>query len=74
MDGTRDCHTESSESEREKQILYINAYMWNLGKWYRWSYLQSRNRDADKENTVGKEGVGGKGRLRWTHADCGHYI
>ena len=24
-----------SESEREKQILYINACMWNLEKWYR---------------------------------------
>ena len=32
MDGPRDCHTERSMSEREKQILYINAYMWNLKK------------------------------------------
>ena len=24
-----------SKSEREKQILYINAYMWKLEKWYR---------------------------------------
>ena len=24
-----------SKSEREKQIPYINAYMWNLEKWYR---------------------------------------
>ena len=23
------------KSEREKQLLYINAYMWNLEKWYR---------------------------------------
>ena len=23
------------KSEREKQISYINTYMWNLGKWYR---------------------------------------
>ena len=22
-------------TKREKQILYINAYMWNLEKWYR---------------------------------------
>ena len=28
-------HTECSKSEREKQILYVNAYMWNLEKWYR---------------------------------------
>ena len=26
--GPRDCHTELSMSEKEKQILYINAYMW----------------------------------------------
>ena len=24
--------------------------MWNLEKWYRRSYLQSRNRDTDVEN------------------------
>ena len=34
-DGPRDCHTEWSKSEREKQISYIsymNAYMWNPEK------------------------------------------
>ena len=30
----RVCHTEWSKSEREKQILHINAYVWNLEKWY----------------------------------------
>ena len=30
VDASRDCHTKWSKSEREKQILYINAYMWNL--------------------------------------------
>ena len=34
---------------REKQILYINAYIWNLEKWYRQTYLQGRNRDRDIE-------------------------
>ena len=28
--GYRDCHIEWNKSERGKQILYINAYMWNL--------------------------------------------
>ena len=32
MDETRVCHTERSKSEKEKEILYINAYMWNLEK------------------------------------------
>ena len=62
MDGPRDCHTEWSKSEREKQILYIKAYMWNLEKWYRWSYLQNRNRDTDVEN---KHIDGCKGEEGW---------
>ena len=36
--------------------------MWNLEKWYRRTYLQSRNGDIDIENklmdTKGKVGVG----------------
>ena len=34
MDGPRDCHTQLHKSEREKQIPYINAYMWKLEKLY----------------------------------------
>ena len=49
-DGPRVCHTEWSKPETDKQILYINAYMWNLEKWYRWTYLQGRNRHVDVEN------------------------
>ena len=30
--------------------MYINTYMWNIEKWYRRTYLQSRNRDTDVEN------------------------
>ena len=50
MDGPRDCHTEWSKSDREGQILYDIAYMWNLKKWYRWTYLQNRNRVTDVKN------------------------
>ena len=32
VDGLRVCHTEWSKSEKEKQVSYINAYMWNLEK------------------------------------------
>ena len=32
MDGLRDCHTQWSKSEREKQIPYANTYIWNLKK------------------------------------------
>ena len=64
VDGPRDCHTAWSKSEREKQISYINAYLWNLEKWYRWTGLQGRNRDTDVENKRmdmkgGKRGFGG---------------
>ena len=60
------------KSEREKQILYTNAYMWNLEKWYRKPYLQSRKRDTDVEDkcmdTKGERGgVGGIGKLGLTH-------
>ena len=69
MDGSRDCHTEWSKSEREKQISYINAYMWNLEKWYRWTGLQSRNWDTDVENkrmdTKGGNRWGGGGVMNW---------
>ena len=30
--GPRDCHTEWSKSDRERQISYDIAYMWNLKK------------------------------------------
>ena len=32
MDGPRVCHTELSQSEGEKQVLYANTYIWNLKK------------------------------------------
>ena len=50
VDGSRDCYTEWSESEREKQISYIKAYMWNLEKWCQWTAFQDRNRDTDVEH------------------------
>ena len=47
-----------SQQEKNK---YINTYIWNLGKRYRRTYLQGRNRDTDVEDrrldTV-KEGEG----------------
>ena len=65
VDGPRICHTEWSKSEREKQILYINAYIWNLEKWYRWTYLQGRNRNADIENGCVDTGEEGEGGMNW---------
>ena len=33
VDVSKACYTEWSKSEREKQILFINTYIWNLEKW-----------------------------------------
>ena len=51
-----------SEQVRERQILYTNAYIWNLERWYWWTYLLGGNGNTDIKNwlmdTVG-EGEGG---------------
>ena len=36
----------------------MNAYIWNLEKWYRLTYLQGRNRDTDTENGLVGMGPG----------------
>ena len=71
VDGPRDRQREQRKTEREKQVSYINTCMWNLEKRYRWSYLQSRNRDAGAENkctdTKGGRGEEWTGRLELTY-------
>ena len=62
-------HSPTMSVLTEHQISYILTHIWwNLEKWYRWIYLQSRNRDTDAENkymdTQGEGGVGGFGRKR----------
>ena len=42
VDELRAYYIEWSESEREKQILYMNAYMWNPEKWYAAAAAESR--------------------------------
>ena len=39
--------TDCSKSEREGQTTYINAYIWNLERWYWWSYMQGSKGDTD---------------------------
>ena len=53
VDGPRDCHTEWSKSETERQISYDIAYMWALRKGYKWTYLQNRSRIKEVENKHG---------------------
>ena len=54
VDETGTYYTEWRKSERETQILYIDAYryMWNLERWYWWTYLQGNNGEADIENKL----------------------
>ena len=62
VDEPRVYRTEWSKSEREKNILYINVYRWNLERWYRWVYFQGISGDTDigtKSSTQwGKEKLG----------------
>ena len=50
MDGPRDYQTKKSKSDKERQISYDIAYMWNLKKGYKWTYFQNRNRLTALEN------------------------
>ena len=71
VDEHRAYYMEWSKSEREKQILYTNAYIWNLERWYWWNYLQGSNGDKDTEKDLwttkgGREDrVGYMERVTW---------
>ena len=56
VDEPTACYTEWSKSEGEKQI-YINAYIWNLEKWYWWIYFsdtENRLMDTTRQGESGK--------------------
>jgi len=57
-------YTEWSKSERERQIVYINAYIWNLERQKWWSYLQGSKGDIDILDTLGK----GEGEMIWENS------
>ena len=47
LNRPRVCDTEWNKSEKQwESESYINVCMWNREKWYQWTYLQGRNRDA----------------------------
>ena len=47
-----------SKSERENQISYIKAYIWNLEGWYWCISSHSSNGEADIENRLTDKGGG----------------
>ena len=52
MIESRAYYTDWSKSEREKQISCINACIWNLERWYWWTYLQGNSEDANIEDSL----------------------
>ena len=65
VDESRAYYTEWSKSERERQIQCINAYTWNLERWYQQSYTQGSKGDTDIKNRL-LDSVGeGKGGMIW---------
>ena len=64
-----------SEVSRQRQIsydrlyeeyIYSNiTYMWNLEKWYKWTYLQIRNRVTDAKNKLLVTRVKKRGGVSW---------
>ena len=63
MDRPRGYHNKWSKSERERQISYNTACMWDLKIIrYKWTYLQNRNRLTDTENQHGYQNGKGAGK------------
>ena len=64
MDGPRDYHIKLSQREKDKYYMVLLICR-NFKKWYKWIYLQNRNRLLDTENrlmvTKREKGRGGEG-------------
>ena len=60
MDGPRDYHTKWSQTEKDKYHTMSLTCVCKI--WYKWTYLQNRNRLTDIENklmvTEGERGGG----------------
>ena len=65
VDETGAYYTEWSESERETLIQYINAYIWNVEKWWWWPYMQDSKRDTDIKNRLLDSVREGEGGVIW---------
>ena len=52
-------------SKSERQIPYVNAYIWNLERWYQWSYMQVSKGDTDVKNRLLDSEGEGEGRMIW---------
>ena len=50
---------------REKKLYIINTYIWNLERWYWWTYFQGSIGDTDRENTLVDTVRGRRGWDEW---------
>ena len=68
VDETGAYYTEWSKPERKTLIYYINAYIWNLERWWWQPYMQHSKRDTDVENRL-LDSVGeGEGVMIWENS------
>ena len=52
--------TKVSQKRKTNTVLtHVNPCIWNLEKWYWWTYLQGRNRDTDVESRLVDMLIGG---------------
>ena len=68
MDEPRAYYTECSKSARERQILYINAYIWNLERWYQRTYVQSSKGNTVVKNSLLDSAGEGEGGMIWENS------
>ena len=65
VDEPRAYYTEWSKSERERQRLYINTYIWNLEWWYLQSCVQGSKGDTDVKNRLSDSVGEGEDGMMW---------
>ena len=52
-------------SKSERQIPYFTTYIWNLERWYQWSYVQVSKGDTDVKNRLLDSEGEGEGGMIW---------
>ena len=68
VDELRAYYTEWSKSEKERQVQYINAYIWNLERQFWWSYMQGGKGNTDVKNRLLDSEEEGEGGMIWEYS------
>ena len=58
----------SEVGQKKRQILHINTYIWNLERWYQWSYMQGSKGDTDVKNRLLDSAGKGEGGMIWENS------